>query len=68
MFRIIDVEGKGFVNRENLKRIMSAVASQAENSITEEQVDQALAAADTNGNGEITLDELKTAMSARFRS
>jgi calmodulin len=62
MFRVMDRNGDGTVSREELKTVMSGVAATAGEKITEAQVDEALAEADTNNDQQIQKSEFIAVM------
>ena len=52
-FNTMDVNGDGFVTKEELKTLLAGLGGE----VTDVQVDEMIAAADENGDGKISFEE-----------
>lgn len=59
-FRVFDSNGNGFIDREELRKVMQSLNE----SLSEEELDAMIKEADKNGDGQISFEEFKVMMGA----
>lgn len=57
-FKVFDKDGNGFISAQELRHIMTSLGER----LTEEEVDQMIQEADTNGDGQVDYNEFVSMM------
>ena len=59
-FLTFDADGSGFIDRQELHKIMSGLGTKSFRAPEPSMVDELIKEADKDGDGELTVDEIKT--------
>lgn len=64
LFKELDADGSGNISKEEMTKAIEKLYAGSSQKLDEKFIDQMMTAADTDGDGEISLDEFKVIMRA----